>query len=238
MQLHLVNFAYGDKYVALQEKQRQSLSSHFANIFSYGNNFLYSSGFYGRNANMIEVSITGRGYCSWKPLIMLDAMDKIDSGDYLLYSDVADEIYNNKFFEWVANRTSELNGKLIGWNNYVHGNWTKRDCFILMHCDREEYWNHLHLEAGTICFRKQEDTIQLLKEWLEWNQFTHVIDKSPSVLGNELPGFVDHRTDQSILTNLVIERGWKCSTTQEIKNYIHYNEFDKDLPSDKHTRKI
>ena len=232
--LYLINFARGEHYKRVQEKQNQFLRHYFADIFEYDDNFLKQSGYYDRNKEVIDNSETGWGYCGWKAEIMLHSMSKIKVDDLLLYSDVADEIYNPAFYDWLILRTNQMGGKFFNANYYNHAQWTKRDCFILMNCDTDEFWSHRQLEAGTIGLLKQRDTESLLKEWGRWCEYDKVIDKSPNTLGENLSGFVDHRTDQSILTNLVINRGWETEYMENIRAYIRYNAYDKDVFPNKH----
>lgn len=238
MALYLVNFARGDWYKRVQEKQNQTLRRYFSDIFEYDDNFLKQSGYYERNKETIDTSITGWGYCGWKGEIILHAMSKVNDDDLILYSDVADGIYNNAFYDWLITRTKQMGGRFFNLNYYTHGHWTKRDCFVAMNCDDEEFWNHRQLEAGTIGLLKQRDNLAFLKEWSRWCQQGHIIDKKPNILGKEnLSGFVDHRCDQSILTNLVINRGWETEYMENIRAYIKYNEFDKELGGlEKHVR--
>lgn len=234
MALYLINFAKGDLYKKVQHRQNELLRGFFKDIFEYDENFLIKEGYYERNKEVIDNSETGWGYCGWKGTIMLDAMSKIQDDDLLFYSDVADEIYNPAFFDWLILRTNQMGGKFFNLNYYIHGQWTKRDCFRVMGCDTEEYWNHRQLEAGTIGLLKQPDTIDLLEYWSMWCQFPRAIDKVNQYSQDNLPGFVDHRTDQSILTNLVIKRGWETERMENVRAYIKYNEFEKGMNLTKH----
>lgn len=233
MALYLVNFAMGDNYKRMQERQRATI---YSDIFEYDDKFLRQSGYYDRNKETIDTSKTGWGYCGWKSEIILDAMSKVQNDDLIFYSDVADEIYNYSFYDWLILRTNQMGGHFFNLNYYNHGNWTKRDCFIAMNCDNNEFWSHRQLEAGTIGLLKQPDTVAFLKEWGRWCERPFIIDKHPSTLGEELSGFVDHRCDQSILTNLVLSRGWETEYMENIRAYIKYNEMDKYLGLEKHTK--
>ena len=234
MALYLINFAKGDAYKRVQEKQHNLLNRYFKDIFEYDEKFLIDCGYYERNKQVIDNSETGWGYCGWKGTIMLDSMSKINDDDLLFYSDVADEIYNPDFYDWLILRTNQMGGKFFNLNYYNHGQWTKRDCFIYMNCDDSKFWNHRQLEAGTRGLLKQKDTLAFLREWSRWCQTEKVIDKSPNQLGDNLPGFVDHRTDQSILTNLFINRGWESELMENIRAYVKYNEWEKNMNLTKH----
>lgn len=233
LMMYLVNFAHGEVYKQAQAIQHDLLQPYVLDIFEYNAEILHE--FYIKNWDIIEGSLTGWGYCMWKPYILMDAFVKTSQNDLLFYSDIADEIYNPDFWPWAERTTNQLGGHLFNLNYYIHGEWTKRDCFIVMNCDNQNYWGHRQLEAGTIILRNNPENWKLLMEWYEWCQNPLALDKNPNVLGKpNLPKFMDHRTDQSILTNLVIQRGWDTERMENIRAYIRYNHFDNMLDPEKH----
>ena len=234
--MYLVNFATGGFYREIQQRQHGLLSPYVQGIFEFNDDVLRQTDWYTRNKTMIEESYTGWGYASWKATILLDVFRVTHFGDLIFYSDVSDEIYNPEFFSWATSRTIDLGGHFFNLNYYNHGEWTKRDCFVEMDCDTPEYWNHRQLEAGTIILENNLENKILLNDWKFWCEDYTALDKHPNKLGKDnLPGYKDHRTDQSILTNLVIKRDWKTEYMENIRAYIKYNAFDNVLDYDKHT---
>jgi hypothetical protein len=239
MQTYLCNFAYGDAYKEVQQKQHTLMKSFFANIFEYDDNFVIKSGFYEKNKTIFDQAETGFGYCSWKPLIILDALTKIEVNDTIVYMDVADYVYNPSFYSWLNwNVKEKLNGKFFNINYYIHGQWTTRDCFIGMNCDTDFYHSQRQLEAGTLAFQKTDENIAFLNEWLYWNQKPEIICKNQNFYGQpNLPGFIDHRTDQSILTNLFYKYGFKGEFMENCRAFIQYNFFEQNMNLTKHQYK-
>lgn len=234
--MYLVNFATPGPYRDVQVRQNELLRSHVQDIFEYGPDRLKS--FYLSYRDVIDNSLTGWGYCMWKPYIIRNAFIDTPQGSLIFYSDVADEIYNPEWWEWSERRTRQLGGRFFNLNYYTHGEWTKRDCFITMNCNNSDYWNHRQLEAGTIILQNNTENYDLMEEWLDWCKCPLALDKNPNMLGQDnLPGFMDHRTDQSILTNLIIRRGWATEYMENIRAYIRYNAFDNQLSPDKHLRR-
>lgn len=75
-----------------------------------------------------------------------------------------------------------------------------------MNCDSPEYWNSRQLEAGFVAFIKNNENIKFVEEWLNYSKDENIIVTKENVCGlNNLPGYADHRHDQSILTNLCIK---------------------------------
>jgi hypothetical protein len=93
-----------------------------------------------------------------------------------------------------------------------------------MDCDGVEYHNAQQVEAGIIGMKNTAKTRYILKEWLGWCTNAKVIDDSPSK--DNFPTFVDHRHDQSILTNLKVLHS--LFTGVEIREYTACNV--DDLP--------
>ena len=150
----------------------------------------------------------GFGWYAWKPLVILDALDRSAPGDVVLYQD-ADTIP-------IADLTpvfqiAERDG---GWfvKAQTHSNhrWNKRDCLIAMGQDDDRT---RYADAGCARFLAVKKgpwvVTQLLWEWLTYaiNPIATTFD--PSRYGGEHPEFEEHRTEQAILTNLCHKHGFK-----------------------------
>jgi hypothetical protein len=85
--------------------------------------------------------------------------------------------------------------------------WTRRDCFVLMTCDSVHYWSHPQVQATFSVWIKTKQSLQFLQEWRTYCMDIRIIGDGPNTCGlPNLPGFVDHRHDQSVLPNLVLMR--------------------------------
>jgi hypothetical protein len=163
----------------------------------------------------------GYGYWIWKPYLILKELHKLKDNEILIYIDATD-LPQKRFFKLIEFELSENTDLLLLNRGYKHGDWTKRDCFVLMDCDKPEYHNAVQLEAGVICLRKTENTIDLLNEWYYWCKNISCLTDVPNICGlDNLSGFQDHRHDQSILTNLAIKYGYNSHNSHE--SFIRYN---------------
>lgn len=162
----------------------------------------------------------GYGYWLWKPYIILQELKKLKAGDVLMYIDSAD-IPQKKFFDYLKEHMN-TNDILLLNRGYRHGSWTKADCFVLMGCNDSNYKDKVQLEAGLLCFRNTRESIELVTEWLKWCTNYQAVSDAPNKCGvaND-SGFVDHRHDQSILTNIVLRRG--IVSVNLNSDYINYN---------------
>lgn len=146
----------------------------------------------------------GYGYWIWKPFIILNELEKLNEDEILIYIDSTD-LPEKIFFDIVLDHFNNKDLLLIN-RGYNHGEWTKRDCFILMDCDDNKYYESVQLEAGIIGLKKTEFNTNLIKEWFEFMKNEKILTDIPNTCGQpNLPNFVDHRHDQSILTNLSIK---------------------------------
>ncbi len=154
----------------------------------------------------------GVGFWSWKPHIILDTMSRVDGGDVVLYSDVGR--YRGGFtvhrdigplVEFCERNGDFMPGVLVP-NFGPNSRWTKRDCFVLMDCDSPSYWSHPQVQATFSVWLKTERSIRFLTDWRRFCSDIRIVGDGPNTVGlPNLPGFVDHRHDQSILTNLVLK---------------------------------
>lgn len=147
----------------------------------------------------------GFGWYAWKPFIILDALSRLRNGDIVLYTD-ADTVPIaplDPLFERCA-----LDGgiMLFASENHRQFEWCKRDCYLTMGQDLD--WS---APAGVARFALFEQgpwkPRQFLMEWLTYavNHLSNTFD--PSVLGAEVEGFVEHRAEQAIMTNLAHRYG-------------------------------
>ena len=220
--MKLIAIYYTDHYFQYRETlfKDKLFELGFDDVHSYTGNWLRTTSFYEEN-KMILDSRPAAGYCLWKPYIILDAFNKIEDGDVLCYFDAGDDIKNG-IVEGVRNYMSSNDYSFSTWKGRkTNGVFTKRDCFILMDCDNDKYYNATHIEAGTIALKKTVFNIDLVNDWLFYCKNPKIITKEPSVLGDELDEFKIHYYDQSILSNIIKMN--ELTPTNFLPQYIRYN---------------
>ena len=162
---------------------------------------LKKSDFYLDNKEILDKP-KGLGYWLWKPYIILKALESIEHGDIVIYSDCGIEIIKSiiPLIDICKDQDPVL---LFGNGNFTNATWTKRDCFVLMNCDAESYWYSPHCDAAFSIFRKCDLSIQFLNEWLNYGKDMRIITDDANECGlQNLPEFIEHRWDQSILSLL------------------------------------
>jgi hypothetical protein len=150
----------------------------------------------------------GAGYWLWKPYVIQRAL-LTKSADWILYYD-AGRRHGHRIrrkldglIDWCEqHRTGMLPGVYVpqwGPNSW----WTKRDAFVLMNCDHIDYHGTPQVQATFSLWKNDSTSRDFVAEWLRYCEDSRILTDEPNVCGlPNLPGFIEHRHDQSILTLL------------------------------------
>ena len=164
----------------------------------------------------------------WKPHIILDALDNSDPGDVIVYCDSGTLVTSS--LEPLADACRRLTDGVLGFEvgkGFVERQWTKRDAFVLMNCDKPAYIDTPQLRAGTIVFVNCTASRQFVAEWMKLVCQVRLVSDLPSMCG--LPEFIDfraHRHDQSLFSLLYKKHGY---TSCEQLTGLHLGLFVQDL---------
>lgn len=218
MNWNLVTYA-DERFGSISVDQQKFIHRIHNSIFahSYGRKWLETTDFYKKNKELLDNEI-GAGLWAWKPYVILDSMKKTKEGDFIIYSDRKD-MFSPGLFKYVENNLDNDEFCMLLMGGSINKEYTKRDTFILMDCDEEDFWNSKQLEAGFSVWKNCEQSIDILNQYLNYCLDYRVISGDKSVLGEELEGFKEHRYDQSILTNIAIKEGLPVGGP-EFRNYI------------------
>jgi hypothetical protein len=147
----------------------------------------------------------GYGFWMWKPIILRQTLDMLDEGDIVAYVDSGNMIINS--LDYIFNEV-DRNGIVLFDNrdgNYqrtthINKEWTKRDAFILMGCDDESYYNSVQVDASYQFYKKCKMTECFISEYSLFCENENIISDRPNITKENLPCFIDHRHDQSIIS--------------------------------------
>jgi hypothetical protein len=155
--------------------------------------------FYIQNREILDHP-TGMGFWLWKPFIILEALNSLPDDAIVVYCDSGIEIIAplDPLFALCRKEAPVL---LFGNGDHCNSMWTKRDCFMLMDCDTEYYWRSPQCDAAFALFRKDNTTMQFVRDWLEYCRDPRILTDQPNTRGKrDLPDFIAHRRDQSVLS--------------------------------------
>ncbi len=164
--------------------------------------------------------VPGVNYFAWKPYVTLDALNRCGPDDIVLYVDADTYPVSdlNPCFD-VAKREDRM---IFKCEAQYHKWWCKRSCYQNMGIltdsrgvplEHEKYYDAPvpHGCARFMALKPTDENRAFLNDWyrycldLDCNTF-HV---SAEKFGPEQPELREHRCEQAILTNLVLQRGWK-----------------------------
>lgn len=201
MKVVLVNLS-NQRYAASRARlnasaQRQGIHD----IRSWDFEDIKHTSFYDQHRNILDQP-RGMGYWLWKPYILLEAIKDLSDGDIVIYCDSGIEIIA-PLDPLLAICRDQQQLLLFGNGNFINASWTKRDCFILTDCDRESCWKGPQCDAAFMLVRRSSFTLKFLQEWLQYASDPRILTDLPNTSGKRnLPDFISHRHDQSILSLL------------------------------------
>jgi glycosyltransferase involved in cell wall biosynthesis len=222
MSWSVVTFSFGGKiFTEYQNFLHNTLSELGLNSFKYCVEDLIETSEYKNNPDYFLLE-NKYGWCSWKPIFALEAMENLETGDIVMLCDVEDIVHPDIFSYVSGVMGDDPCLLLIGGGQ--NKNSTKRDCFVYMDCDQEDYWNSPQLEAGISFWKVCDESKRILKEWLKWCLDERVNGDYTNYSGKEnFQGFSGWcGKDQSILTNLAIRDGLSVDSGY-IRNYLECN---------------
>ncbi len=215
---------YSDqKYRPLQAKlvEEAIASQAFDFVLPHTRKDLESSIFYKENKAILDLP-RGGGYWLWKPFFILRALANMNEGDLLLYMDCGDSLHEVDELRDAAFQIMQDKFIYLTDGAFKNSDWTKRDTFVIMGCDKEAFYDAIQVEAGIILVKKTARTVEILTEWLSWCKNAAVVTDNENVCQMpNLDGFKDHRHDQSILTNLRVK--WGLWSGNLLRKFIHCN---------------
>lgn len=216
--LVLINYADGDvRYFINQEILNLSANFHNINtIYPYHHKDLNEE-FVKKHAKILNQK-RGSGYWLWKPYIILDAMNKTKDGTIIFYMD-ADTIIQKDLSPLI--KIAEKNNIVLFESFLTNRPYIKRDLYIAMKADNENYYDKKQIGASYIMLKNNESNRKFIEKWLEYCTNENNLTDIPSVYGSEIPGFIEHRHEQAILT-LLVQKEYKAFliSEEERKEYI------------------
>lgn len=194
---------------------------------------LFKTDFYRKNKIVLD-NPKGAGFWLWKPYYINEALKQINDGDLLFYVDAASVFIDDP--EAIFKIAGESEQGIIPFDTrpLTNRQFCRRDAFINLGCDTEKYWNSWHVIATMIVIKKTVFAVSFISEWLQacQNPFS-IVNNNNSVdfktKNEELLGFIDHRSDQSIFSILVAKHNLETYRNPCIwGNYLKMKTFRKE----------
>ena len=198
----LVNFA--DK--GFRKKQKWNtfsakLFGDFNQVFEFkpediDNDFLL------KNKESLKYKAKGFGNYFWKPYIINKALKEVNDGDYLMYAD-SGSFFLKSILPLIKHMNEKKKNIMCFQLPLIEKQWTKRDAFLLMDCDKPFYVNSPQIMGGFILIKKCEESISFISNWGKYCADSRILSDDANTLKKEnYKDFIEHRHDQSILSLL------------------------------------
>lgn len=174
---------------------------------------LSKDGFTTRHPELFPKS-TGFGWYAWKPYLILKALDEAREGDLVFYQDIGrrDPVtISRPLGEW-NDFLKKQDFPCIAGVSIPHWGanrlWTKRSTFKGLGLQGPLYEDSPQVQASWSVWRKLPQTLSFVREWAEHCQCLDLVGgQLENGREGEVPGFREHRWDQSILTLLALRDG-------------------------------
>jgi hypothetical protein len=200
--IYAINYA-NEKYRNAQMLNTKTAYMHGADkVIEYSPKDIDAQ-FYDFNREIFSCE-RGDGYWIWKPYLIKRTLERVNDEDYLIYSDSGAYYINDikLLIQCMEKEKTDIMVFSLS-EKHLEKMWSKRDAFILMGCDSEEYANTSQRLAGFLLLKKSKLAHAFVTEWLAFAQDIRIISDQPNCMGKEnYSGFKENRHDQTILSLL------------------------------------
>lgn len=234
----LVNYAddrFGHKGAVFRCAQQAMSESAFGHgvdeVVSWNWEMLSGTDFYREHKEYLDRPYHLNGF-AFKPYLVSRVLNDLREGDILIYYDSGE---GSHVFDTSVAPLVEMcvknGGTLIHEWGETNQKWCKRDCFVFMGLDDPRYHRATAMQATWFVLQKTEFTAQLAAEYLKFTLDERVAsyENRRSCGLPDLPGFVENRGDQSVLSLLAHKyhlktfRGAGGQANRVIGNFIRWH---------------
>lgn len=166
----------------------------------------------------LKASVTGYGYWVWKPQVILQALKRLQEGDFLVYLDTGSHLNTggtgrlNDYLEAVRESSS---GILAFQLELPESDWCKEDLLVRMEQEYPPSRDSNQVQAGAIVFHKRGSVVEFVEKWASiFREDFSLVDDTPSALPNG-PNFRAHRHDQAVFSLLAKGEGIELLSASE-----------------------
>lgn len=145
----------------------------------------------------------GNGLWLWKPYIISKTMYGLKNGDLLFYCDSGSIFFRNI---QSVRKIMESKDIWITEAPLLERQFTKKEVIDFFDANHDQILNSNQYQGGFICLRKNDRTIELVREWLKYCCNEKLISKEYDLTIQDTC-FIAGREDQSILSVLAKKKG-------------------------------
>ena len=234
----LLNYAddrFGHKGAIFRRSQQamseSALDHGIDAVKSWNWEMLSSTPLYRDHSAYLERPYHLNGFVFKPYLTMRTLEEELNDGNILIYYDLGEGRHRfDTSVQPLVDMCVGNGGTLIHQWGDTNQKWTKRDCFYFMGLDEPEYHDATAMQATWFALEKNAFTVDFVREYLH-----HTLDERIASYQNDrvcglpdLPGFVENRGDQSVLSLLAHKyrlrtfRGAGGPANRVIGNFIRW----------------
>lgn len=185
----------------------QAKAFPFTSIRSYSE--LDFPEFFEKHAGFIRAFPKGYGFYIWKPHIIYETLKQMKEGEILLYADAGCHLNAKpkalkRFDEYIGYLSDKDIVSFSLNDTYRARSFIKQDAIQFYYPEMNSI-NPTYLMAGVILMRKSNQTMKMIKEWLNLCTQYLLIDDGPSRYFDDSPWFEGADCDNS-LYNLIMNK--------------------------------
>ena len=140
----------------------------------------------------------------WRPHIIMDALNQVEYGDYIFYSDSGSSFVKPVRILVDIMQKDNVDIMVFDMKDNIEKAYTKRDIFIYLGCDENKYTDTAQRCSTFFLLKKTESTLQFFKEYYDLTfEAPYLFTDEENRLGYpNYPEFIDTRHNQSVLSVL------------------------------------
>lgn len=184
--------------------------------------------FFNSNKEILEQK-RGNGYWLWKPYFIRKALEVINYGDYLIYSDSGCSYINNVKYLIECMEKNKVDIMPFSLGKHIESEYTKMDIFIELECNEKYITDTPQCLGGIVILKKTKDIVKFVENWLKYAQSKKMLITDKKSNNKNKDNFIENRHDQSIYSVLCKKSHFICfrDPSQFGKSRIKY--FDKEV---------
>jgi hypothetical protein len=162
--------------------------------------------FAARNRHTLSLR-RGNGCWLWKPYFIRRELMRLSAGDFLFYCDSG--VYFLRSIDPLVEIYRQARQDLVPFElPFLEREWTKRDAFVLLDCERPQFTETPQRLASFVLLRKSSFAEDFVSQWLALAEDPRLLTDQPNECGlSDYPGFREHRFDQSLFSLLTKRHG-------------------------------
>jgi hypothetical protein len=199
----IYGITYGDQGYQWSRNQAAASLAEFLGRGEYFNEKALEL-FAPRYPDILYLGARGGGFWLFKAIFLNETLKRMEDGDMVVWMDAGATLIA---YPEIPIQLAQKHGIFMSKQNHLNRRWIKRDCFVLMDCDDEKYWNDYQTDASFMIFTKTPFVEDFLKKFLAHCSDARKLTDARSDTAPNLPEFEDHRHDQAIVSLMAAKEG-------------------------------